>query len=185
MGKSATGKDTIYKKLLDSEEVKFKKVISYTTRPIRSGEKNGKEYNFSTVEEYNAYRENKQIVESRSYNTIHGIWYYYMVNDNQIKKDSNEKYLLIGTLESYSQIREYYGKDNVVPIYIEIEDGERLTRALEREKQQVEPKYAEMCRRFLADSEDFSEENLRKNEIEKRYINDTLEECIAEIIQDI
>ena len=40
--------------------------------------------------------------------------------------------------------------------------NERLIRAIDREKQQKEPKYEEMCRRFLADASDFSEENLKK-----------------------
>ena len=65
---------------------------------------------------------------------------------------------MIGTLEAYLQIRDYFGKEKVVPIYIEVEDGERLSRALGREKLQKEPKYEEMCRRFLADAADFSEE---------------------------
>ena len=78
--------------------------------------------------------------------------------------------------ESYQKIREYYGKDIVVPIYIEVEDGERLQRALDRERTQAEPKYEEMCRRFLADAKDFSEENLIAAEIERRFVNDGLEE---------
>ena len=61
----------------------------------------------------------------------------------------------------------------------------RLTRALEREKQQVQPKYAEMCRRFLADSEDFSEENLLKCDINKRYQNNDLERCIQDVKVDM
>lgn len=38
----------------------------------------------------------------------------------------------------------------------------RLARALDRERSQIKPNYDEMCRRFLADSADFSEENLEK-----------------------
>lgn len=45
-------------------------------------------------------------------------------------------------------------------IYIEVEDGERLARALHREGKQEEPRYEEMCRRFLADQVDFSEEKI-------------------------
>lgn len=185
MGKSATGKDTIYKLLLENKELNLKNVITYTTRPIREGEVDGVEYFFNTVEEFDKLKNDNKVVESRCYNTIHGPWYYYMVNDGQINLESDSNYLMIGTLESYAQIREYYGKDVVIPIYIEIEDGERLTRALEREKTQNEPKYAEMCRRFLADVSDFSEENLEKNEINKRYINNDLDTCIKEIIKDI
>lgn len=38
-----------------------------------------------------------------------------------------------------------------------------------------------MCRRFLADNEDFSEDKLLNNNIIKKYNNYNLEECISEI----
>ena len=44
------------------------------------------------------------------------------------------------------KLKNYYGEDAVRPVYIEVEDGERLTRALNREKEQEKPKYEEMCR---------------------------------------
>ena len=56
---------------------------------------------------------------------------------------------------------------------------------MEREKKQSNPKYAELCRRFLADAKDFSEENLKMNGIVKRYINDNLGDCLEEILSDI
>ena len=120
------------------------------------------------------------MIERRDYNTVHGIWTYFTVDDGQIKLE-NQDYLIIGTLESYQKIREYYGKEVVVPIYIEVEDGERLQRALNREKEQVTPKYEEMCRRFLADAKDFSEEKLAEAEITRRFINRDLDETEAEI----
>ena len=69
----------------------------------------------------------------------------------------------------------------MVPLYIEVEDGERLQRALDRERAQEEPRYAELCRRFLADSEDFSEEKIQEAGIQKRFYNRDLKECIKEI----
>ena len=65
---------------------------------------------------------------------------------------------------------------------VEVEDGERLFRALSRERMQEEPKYAEMCRRFLADTEDFSEENLSRCGIQRRFQNIVLEDCLNEIM---
>ncbi len=65
---------------------------------------------------------------------------------------------------------------------MEVEDGERLSRALMRERLQEEPKYAEMCRRFLADTIDFSEVNLKRCGIDRRFQNVVLEECIQEIM---
>ena len=90
-------------------------------------------------------------------------------------------YLMIGTVESYRKLKEYYGEAYLVPIYIEVDDGVRLQRALERERSQAEPKYAEMCRRFLADEEDFSEENLERAGITKRFQNTDLDQVTQEI----
>lgn len=184
MGKSATGKDTIYKSLLQNSELGLKKIVSYTTRPIREGEEEGVEYHFTDVQTLKMLEEQGKVIECRSYDTIYGIWYYFMVKDNQIDLTQND-YLIIGTLESYLRIRDYFGKEKVVPIYIELEDGERLTRALAREKTQREPKYEELCRRFLADCQDFSYEKLEKAGIEKYYTNNDLEICINEIKEQI
>ena len=185
MGKSATGKDTIYKKLLERDNLHLQEVVTYTTRPIRENETEGMEYHFVDKSFFKQCKEKNKIIEYRMYNTVHGPSYYFMVNDGQIKLYSDSRYIVIGTLESYEQICEYYGKEVVIPIYIEIEDGERLTRALKREKEQKNPKYEEMCRRFLADCKDYSEENLLKNEINVRYKNTDLDVCIERIVRDI
>lgn len=185
MGKSATGKDTIYKKIIERAELHLQEVVTYTTRPIRKNETEGVEYHFVDKEFFDKCKEKNNIIEYRMYNTVHGTWYYFMVNDGQIDLQSEKKYIIIGTLESYEQIRRYYGKGVVKPIYIEIDDGERLTRALNREKEQSTPKYEEMCRRFLADSKDYSEENLLKNEITVRYDNTDLNKCIEQIVSYI
>ena len=88
---------------------------------------------------------------------------------------------MIGTLESFEKTRDFLEDESVVPIYIEIEDGERLQRALNRERIQKEPKYQEMCRRFLADSEDFNENRLKSLAISRRFCNDDMERCLEEI----
>ncbi len=180
MGKSATGKDTIYQKLLHENALCLKRIIPYTTRPIREGEEAGREYHFCTEADVQRLEAEGRIVELRAYDTVYGVWKYFTVDDGNIQVEK-ENYLLIGTLEAYIKIRDYFGKENVIPIYIEVEDGERLLRAISREKQQDVPKYEEMCRRFLADAQDFSEQNLKKAEIEKRFVNLTLHKTIDEI----
>ena len=183
-GKSSTGKDTIYKKLMDSEELSLKTAVMYTTRPIRKSEEDGVEYYFVNEETLIKLQEQNKIIEHRAYQTIHGTWHYFTVNDGQINLETAD-YLMIGTLETYEQIREYFGQDKVVPLYIEVEDGVRLMRALKREQKQENPKYAEMCRRYLADEEDFTDENLQKLGIVKRYQNYDINTCLSEVIGDI
>ena len=68
-----------------------------------------------------------------------------------------------------------------VPIYIDVDNGERLERALHRERKQAEPKYTEMCRRFIADEKDFSKEKLEAAGITTSYMNDEIETCIKTI----
>ncbi|ABX44262.1 nucleoside/nucleotide kinase family protein [Lachnoclostridium phytofermentans] len=184
MGKSATGKDTVYKKLIESKELMLKTAVGYTTRPIRKGERNGVEYRFVTVNEMENLKEKGLIIEHRSYDTVHGEWHYFTVNDEQIIFGKND-YLLISTLEGFVQIRKYFGKDTVIPIYIEVADDIRLERSIVRERKQESPKYAEVCRRYLADEEDFSEEKLMEANIIKRYKNVDLNDCINEIVNDI
>ncbi len=181
MGKSASGKDTIYRQLLLSEELKLKKIVPYTTRPIREREKDGVQYFFVTEERLGELKAEGKVIECRSYDTIHGVWYYFTVADEQVDLDDND-YLIIGTPESYISTREYYGEGRVVPIYIELDDGVRLQRALNRENGQSTPRYEEMCRRFLADAEDFSEQRLNEAGIVNRFDNDDLTRCITEIV---
>ena len=180
MGKSSSGKDTLYQQILDYEGLLLKSIVLYTTRPIRSGEKDGKEYIFADEDMLARLTEAGKVIECRSYHTVHGVWKYFTVNDGQIDL-TRQNYLTIATLESYLKIRDYFGEDFVMPIYIEVEDGVRLRRALEREEAQSNPRYAEMCRRFLADMVDFSEEKLAAAGITRRFFNEDLDEVSREI----
>ncbi|MBP7348925.1 MAG: guanylate kinase [Butyrivibrio sp.] len=182
MGKSTTGKDTIYKKLLENETLQLKKVVLYTTRPMRQGEENGVQYFFSEEKEYQTLKADHKIIEERTYHTNYGEWRYYTVADGQIELKSGS-YLMIGTLEAYMSLCAYYGKDNVVPVLVESEDRIRLERAMHREAKQEHPKYDELCRRYLADEKDFSPENIEKTGINKTFANNTdIEECLQKII---
>lgn len=184
IGKSASGKDTIYRELAKDPALGLKEVVIYTTRPIREGEQDGITYHFVTEERRKELLEEGKVIEHRTYQTIHGPWHYFTVHDDQIDL-KKENYIVIGTLESYIQIRRYFGEEVVVPIYIEVETGERLARALERERKQENPKYEEMCRRFLADEKDFSEEKICQAGITKRFTNTTKTDCVQEIRQYI
>ena len=184
MGKSSTGKDTIYRSILSDKSIKLKKIIPYTTRPIRLGEENGVQYYFTDEDGFTKMCEEGKVIEHRSYDTCYGLWRYFTVNDESLDLDKNN-YIIIGTLESYEKTVEYFGKDKILPVLIELDDGVRLQRALNREKKQKVPKYEEMCRRFLADSQDFCSENIKKAGITKSFYNDNLKHCTREIIQYI
>jgi guanylate kinase len=180
MGKSSSGKDTIFRRLMEDEDLSLETIVSYTTRPIREGEVEGVEYHFVKDYEMEEMEKKGLVIEKRTYDTVCGLWNYFTAIDTEVNVKKNN-YILIGTLEAYVKIRDFYGSENVLPIYIQVDDGKRLMRALNREMEQQNPKYAEMCRRFLADCEDFSEEKLEEIGIQKRFNNDDINKCIGEI----
>ena len=180
MGKSASGKDTIYRRLLDSLALSLHRVVPYTTRPIREGEADGREYRFCDEAALSAYASQGRIIELREYHTVCGIWKYFTVDDEQIDLAA-EDYLMIGTLEGYLSIRDHFGSDAVIPIYIEVDDKERLLRAIRREEKEPNPRYDEVCRRFLADAEDFSDDRLGKAMINNKFNNSNLDDTVAQI----
>ena len=184
MGKSSSGKDSIYQQIMQQRKLPLERIIPYTTRPIREGEEDGREYHFCSEETVQQLENAGAIVELRVYHTVYGIWKYFTVDDGQIDLE-HHSYLYIVTLEGYLKIQKYFGKDRVVPIYIEVEDGQRLLRAIAREQRQGNPGYEEMCRRFLADAADFSEEKLTGADIKKHFMNQQLDETICEIMEYI
>lgn len=183
MGKSASGKDSIFTKIKEVAKDNVKSVVIYTTRPKREGECEGREYHFCDEEKYMQDLNSGKMIEHRTYNTVFGPWHYYTLDDGQF--DDEKNVIMIGTLEAYIDIKKYFGEERVIPIYVEVEDYTRLIRALGREKEQERPSYEEVCRRFVADCVDFSEENLISAGIKKRYINDDFDRCVEEIVKKI
>ncbi|MCR5031596.1 MAG: guanylate kinase [Lachnospiraceae bacterium] len=191
MGKSSSGKDTIYKILREEYAEKLKTIVPYTTRPIREGETEGVEYHFTDEEGFQKLQKEGKVIEVRNYQTIHGLWRYFTVFDES-RMSPDADYLMIGTLESYEMTARYIAKGkesghgtlsrfDLLPILLEVEDGLRLERALSRERKEKEPKYEEMCRRFLADNKDFSEENIKRANITRRFSNENLDTCLDQI----
>lgn len=180
MGKSASGKDSLYKRLMKSD-LNLSRFVIYTTRPKRDGEEEGVEYNF--VDKKYLDDNKDKIIEERVYHTVFGDWYYATLEDGKISRDKN--YIVIGTLESYNHIKKYYGEDTVFPIYLEADDDIRRERAIHRENLQKVPKFDEMERRLKADEIDFSEEKLKEANITKRYNINDFDICFREVVKDI
>ena len=182
IGKSCTGKDSIFNILKKDEELCLVPVIRYTTRPIRDGETDGIGYHFVNCNEHDLHKAKGMIIEEQVYHTVHGDWYYYTADDGGIDLDAHS-YLATGVLESFAGTRDHFGMERVIPIYIELDDGERLQRALNRERLPENGRYKEMCRRFLSDADDFSEERIKELGIpdEARFENDDLSICAERI----
>lgn len=193
MGKSASGKDTVYGKL--KEELNFNSYILYTTRPMRNGEEQGKEYNFINNKQFELLKNEGKVIEARYYNVINensqkDIWIYATIADKQLEKQGD--FLTIGTLESYRDIKDYIKLHqelnlNLIPIYIFVDENERKRRAINREQQNGKPNYEEMERRLKKDNYDFSEDKIRQSGISEKemFENYNLDDCVSKIISYI
>lgn len=186
MGKSACGKDTLYEKLIRRSDLNLRKIVEYTTRPARDHEVDGADYHFATIEELEKYRDSGKLIEERCFDSVMGPWYYFNVDDGSLELDKYN-YLAITTLPAFMDYRKYFGADKVIPIYVIVDDKERIHRALAREDCEKDPHYAEMCRRFLADTKDFNEINLNRTGItaDEWFVNDYLDDCVERIAEYI
>ncbi len=184
MGKSAAGKDTVYRELL-CRIPELKRIVPFTTRPMREHEREGREYHFLTEAALTQYQRQGRLIEQRVYQTTRGRWIYATVDDGSIDPGRQSSYLGIGTLESFQALCRYFGRERMMPLYLEVPDGERLRRAIQREEKQQNPRYDELCRRYLADEQDFSDLRLKEAGIRKHYDNTDLESCLADLIGDV
>lgn len=134
LGESGAGKDAIIKVLLDKiqqQNLPIKKMPSYTTRPIRKGETDGVEYNFTTMHEFDNLYKNNEIIEYNTYNieNIKQTWVYY-----SLKKDvdlKNNSLIKIVNPSGLSQLRQQF-KDEVVVFYITCPTEIRKQRYIKR-----------------------------------------------------
>lgn len=190
LGRSAVGKDTIFANLIKDQDLVLSPVVTYTTRPKRQAEEEGVQYHFVTERRMYDLEEQGKIIEKRVYHTKRGDWYYFTV-DGGIDL-SQGSYIMIGTLDSYNSMKDYYFKKNhykecheVEPIFIDASDDSIYNRMLLREKDQKIPNFDELHRRFAADKEDFSKHNLSKAGINYVFENENLDQCLARIKQHI
>ena len=107
MGKSASGKDKIYKHLLQDESLALRKIVIYTTRPIREKEIDGREYHFTDAAGFSALQDAGKVIEYRTYDTFYGPWTYFTADDGQIDLETGD-YLIINTPEAFLGLREYF-----------------------------------------------------------------------------
>lgn len=163
IGKSASGKDTIFKELLKHS---FEPIVTFTTRPKREGETDGVEYNFVSEKDF----KDLDLLEKREYNTAKGIWYYGMP-----KVDVDKNYAVILDINGANKLIDYYGKDKILPAYLACPLSVREKRAMQRGSFDKE----EWDRRAIADDIDLDITKLKETTNSLLYCtdNDFLNNC--------
>lgn len=144
-GKAGSGKDFLLDKIIQRDiDYNLHKIVSYTTRPQRWGEK-GNYIFVKTPEEL--------LKEDLIEFTIFRNWWYgtplKALNKNKIN-------IGIFSINAIDQLinKDYLNRIECLPILITCSDTTRLIRQLSREKN---PDCSEICRRFLTDQNDFAQ----------------------------
>lgn len=155
MGATASGKDTLANELYRHGVKRF---MSYTTRPMRQGESDGKGYHFVTKEEFDEDILNDKIIEHREYSVANGeTWYYYFKKD-VLTLDDDQDYCCIADLNGTTELVKYFGKLKTLVIYLNTPVDICMKRALNREVMST-IKVKEICRRMISDIEDIVHAN--------------------------
>ena len=174
-GKSSTGKDTLLNQLVTSG-ISIARLVPYTTRPKRDGEEEVREYHF-----VDSIKGIHGAIDVRTYRTVDGDWSYAVAVSEDDLEDGHK--VVIGTLETVVRAREVLGNAWVVPIYLEVSDRVRLSRAISREELSSKPNYYEICRRFLDEKGAYSDDKLIMSGIMRKYrfYNDNLASTLHEV----
>lgn len=152
-GFSAAGKDTIAK--LVSNSMKYKFVISCTTRPKRDEETEGIDYNFISDNEMCSLALNNKLIEYREYNSVIGRWFYGIAKESIV---NDEKYIVVVDIDGARALKKYFG-NRVKLIFIDASEPVRCKRASRNRKNFC---IKEWSRRYNDDIAKFPEETIKK-----------------------
>lgn len=169
MGYTSSGKSKYEKELVYNHN--YIPLISATTRPIRTNEKDGIDYYFKSDDEFKAMIDNDELIEFREYETIQGKWYYGVPKQELSNK---KNYVVVADLNGAKDLIKYYYEHNCKAVYVEVDYKIRLKRAEIRDRHFD---IAEFDRRNKADMIDFPLDEV--NDITHTYINNNCEQYSA------
>lgn len=143
IGHSASGKSTIERKL---DSLGIPRIISYTTRPPRKGEKDGVDYHFITINKFAELHDAGFFAEEAKYRD----WLYGLSIDGVLYKEKD--YVVAVTPKGYYELLEEVGDEYIKAFFIQVHERDRLIRLAQRGDD-----VDEIIRRIQVDREDFKE----------------------------
>lgn len=151
LGKSASGKDAIVRKLVEQRE--YKRIITWTTRPMRPGEKEGVTYHYTTEEDFKKKINEGFFVEWKKYETVKGIWYYGTALDDIMKARNDDYSVIILTKDGLEKLNSFCSHlvgINLLSVYLDVDTKVIKQRLLKRGDDKKEA-----ARRIKYDKKDF------------------------------
>lgn len=153
IGESGAGKDYLLNNCI--KEFGWHKTVSHTTRPMRDGEIDEKDYHFISESEFCTIELNRKFIETTSYKTQNGEWYYGFHEDS-IEGDGI-KGLILNKHGLDQFIERGYG-DRMIIFQVYCDTDIRILRYKDRlGYNPTEKQLAEGFLRLLRDIEDFKQ----------------------------
>lgn len=178
VGASASGKDFILKNSLKMIP-NLKSVISHTTRPMRKGEVQDREYHFIDIKVATDMLNNNEFIETRQYYVANQKTWLYGIHKSEIDLNSNNNYIAIVDFQGLKKIEKYFKANNcidsLVSIYIDASYQVRLQRSLTREGEMTNEQVQEVIRRF---NDDVMFVEPAKDYCNLRFNNNTVDDLI-------
>lgn len=145
VGKTASGKTTIANELCKHHG--YKRIITYTTRPMRKNEVQDVDYHFISDEQFNKMVKNNEFTEYKRYNTAHGVWSYGSVVTSE-QESSDDCYVIILTPQGLRDLSKKILR--YIAFYLNVDFKTQLERLKKRgdEEQQI-------IKRLQNDAKDF------------------------------
>ena len=145
VGKTASGKTTVANELCKHHG--YKRIITYTTRPMRKNEVQDVDYHFISDEQFNRMVENNEFTEYKRYNTAHGVWSYGSVVTSE-QESSDDYYVIILTPQGLRDLSKKMSQ--YIAFYLDVDFESQLERLKKRgdEEQQI-------IKRLKNDAKDF------------------------------
>ncbi len=177
LGKSASGKNTILSKLI-KYELGLIPIICYTTRQKRINEIDGIDYHFVEKQKEIELTTQYKVIAYRKYHTLLGKYSYFFLDDNTVKRNTNNRYIVILGLKEYLMFQNYFYTPCLVPIYVHINFRHRVRRLFKRNQNRFQ---LEMIRRLIYDAFYYRKRSLTKAGINHVVKNKDIDSCILEI----
>ena len=145
VGKTASGKTTIANELCKHHG--YKRIVTYTTRPMRENEVQDVDYHFISDEQFNEMIKNNEFTEYKRYNTAHGVWSYGSVVTSE-QEFSDDCYVIILTPQGLRDLSRKMSR--YIAFYLNVGFKSQLERLKKRgdEEQQI-------IKRLKNDAKDF------------------------------
>lgn len=165
MGKSSSGKDCLAKSLVKNGKLSL--MIPYTTRPMRPGESDGNPYFFLSEKAYM----DEDIICNTKFESVHGNWSFGFKRMTEEELNVALPFIAVVSPKQFNMMNEAYeGIVQIVGLYIQADEEERMVHAIMREREKATPDYNELCRRFVSDANDFKYDNPDMEKMMKKNV---------------